>query len=276
MISFFILFFELACIRWLGSTVMFLTFFTNIVLMACFLGVSVGCLAASRSGSWMNALVPLALLTAGSACGFLWAYNTFSQVMIDVGSQQSPQLIYFGTDARIKDPTKWVVPIEVLAGVFLCSGRPPVHRAGPGDGAAVCGDRQPAAGLHGRYSGQSGGHLGVRPDVGLPRAGLDLVSDRACDWRVRSSRAGVCSTPWRALAVLAVVGLADWPRDALGVPTEVVWSPYYQVRFKPRYLSIDVNNLGIRGCCRSTVRGQPISCRTCSIAMREASRLKMC
>ena len=48
LISFLILFLELACIRWLGSTVIFLTFFTNIVLMACFLGVSVGCLAASR------------------------------------------------------------------------------------------------------------------------------------------------------------------------------------------------------------------------------------
>ena len=84
LISFLILFFELACIRWLGSTVMFLTFFTNIVLMACFLGVSVGCLAASRSWSWMNTLVPLALVIAASACGSLWAYNAFSQVVVDV------------------------------------------------------------------------------------------------------------------------------------------------------------------------------------------------
>ena len=38
------------CIRWFGSTVIFLTFFTNIVLMACFLGVSVGCLAAGLAG----------------------------------------------------------------------------------------------------------------------------------------------------------------------------------------------------------------------------------
>ena len=144
LISFFILFFELACIRWLGSTVIFLTFFTNIVLMACFLGVSVGCLAASRSWSWMNALVPLALLTAASACGFLWAYNTFSQVMIDVGSQQSPQLIYFGTDARIKDPTKWVVPIEVLAAYFFVLVALLFVGPGPGDGAAVRRDRQPA------------------------------------------------------------------------------------------------------------------------------------
>ena len=48
LVSFLILFFELTCIRWFGSIVIFLTFFTNIVLMACFLGVSVGCLSASR------------------------------------------------------------------------------------------------------------------------------------------------------------------------------------------------------------------------------------
>ena len=87
--------------------------------MACFLGVSVGCLAASRRWSWMGAFIPLAILTAASACGFLWAYSTFSQVMIDVGSQQSPQLIYFGTDARVRDPSSWVVPMEVLAAYFF-------------------------------------------------------------------------------------------------------------------------------------------------------------
>ena len=45
--SFLILFLELACIRWFASTVVFLTFFTNIVLLAAFLGMSVGCLAAA-------------------------------------------------------------------------------------------------------------------------------------------------------------------------------------------------------------------------------------
>ena len=34
LVSFLILFLELACIRWFGSTVVFLTFFTNIVLLA--------------------------------------------------------------------------------------------------------------------------------------------------------------------------------------------------------------------------------------------------
>jgi hypothetical protein len=35
LISFLILFFELTCIRWFGSTVVYLTFFTNIVLLRC-------------------------------------------------------------------------------------------------------------------------------------------------------------------------------------------------------------------------------------------------
>jgi SAM-dependent methyltransferase len=246
MISFFILFFELACIRWLGSTIMFLTFFTNIVLMACFLGVSVGCLAASRSGSWMNAFVPLALLTTGSACGFLWAYNNFSQVMIDVGSQQSPQLIYFGTDARIKDPTKWVVPIEVLAAYFFVLVA--LVFIGPGQEMgrrfAIIDNRLVA------YTADILGSLAGISVFGL----MSVYRVPAWIWFLIALSVGVYFISRRrllhaigAVAVLALVGLADWPRDALGVPTEVVWSPYYQVRFKPRYLSIDVNNLGHQG-----------------------------
>ena len=54
LISFLILFFELACIRWFGSMVVYLTFFTNIVLLATFLGMSVGCLSASRGRDWLE------------------------------------------------------------------------------------------------------------------------------------------------------------------------------------------------------------------------------
>src|SRR5207247_4320930 len=62
LISFLILFFELACIRWFGSTVVFLTFFTNIVLLACFLRLSVGLLAAGRSHNFIRWLLPLSFL----------------------------------------------------------------------------------------------------------------------------------------------------------------------------------------------------------------------
>src|SRR3954447_23265264 len=98
LISFVILFFELACIRWFGSMVIFLTFFTNIVLMACFLGMTVGCLAASRRFNYINITLPLALVSAVSIVGLLFVFSTVRRVGIDVGGQASPQQIFFGTE----------------------------------------------------------------------------------------------------------------------------------------------------------------------------------
>ena len=34
----------------------------------------------------------------------------------------------------------------------------------------------------------------------------------------------------------------------------MIWSPYYQVRFKPKHLSIDVNNIGHQSMLRVNVR----------------------
>src|SRR5436309_14423093 len=71
-ISFLLLFFELACIRWFGSTVVFLTFFTNIVLLAAFLGMSVGCLSASARRNWTVTVIPLLMWGVALATAILW------------------------------------------------------------------------------------------------------------------------------------------------------------------------------------------------------------
>jgi SAM-dependent methyltransferase len=243
LISFFVLFFELTCIRWFGSTVPFLTFFTNIVLMASFLGVSVGCLARARPWSWMTALVPLAIVATGSASGFLWVYERWARLLIDVGSQESPQLIYFGTDARVKDPSKWVLPIEFVAAYFFVLIA--LLFIGPGQEMgrrfARIGNRMLA------YSLDIMGSL-----TGIVVFGaLSYLHVRAVAWFAIGLTIGACFIPRRqwlyalgGAAVLALVFISDLPRDAYGAWTEVTWSPYYQVRFKPAYHSIDVNNLG--------------------------------
>src|SRR5438552_8219671 len=67
LISFLVLFLEVAAIRWFPAHVLFLTFFTNTVLLACFLGMSVGCLAARRPRRyifWTPLLLALALAVA--------------------------------------------------------------------------------------------------------------------------------------------------------------------------------------------------------------------
>ncbi len=245
-ISFLILFLELGWIRWLGSTVTFLAFFTNIVLIGCFLGVSVGALAAARTGSWIKALIPLGIVIAGSASGFLWIYQHYAQVMVEVGSQQSPQLIYFGTDARVRDPSKWVVPIEVIAGYFFAL----VAFFFVGLGQEM--GRRFAA-INNRLAAYMVNTLGSMAGIGVFGA-LAFLRAPAWSWFVIALGTALPFIPTRrliqtvgALAVIGLVMLADWPNDPLGAATEVIWSPYYQVRYKPRYLSIDVNNMGHQG-----------------------------
>src|SRR4051794_15632989 len=119
LISFLILFLELTCIRWFGSMVIFLTFFTNLVLMACFLGMSVGCLAARRPTDLIRRTIPLAFWSVLLSCVLLISYYEFGRILVDVGGQGSPQQVFFGTEYVPKDPSYFVVPIEVLAGLFF-------------------------------------------------------------------------------------------------------------------------------------------------------------
>ncbi len=90
-ISFAILFLELACIRWFGSAVMFLTFFTNLVLMACFLGMSVGLLTSRSRRNYVAWVIPMALLAVGLAEVTSWATAQHGALSIGVGGRGSPQ-----------------------------------------------------------------------------------------------------------------------------------------------------------------------------------------
>ena len=169
LISFLILFLELACIRWFGSTVIFLTFFTNIVLMACFLGVSVGCLAARRRWSWINMLVPLLLVASGSAVGLLWFYNASDRLMVNVGSQASPQLIYFGTDDEGEGPVEVGRADGGPGGLFFVLIALIFVGLGQEMGRRFAAIENRVAAYSAGHPRQPGGHRGLRPDVLLPR-----------------------------------------------------------------------------------------------------------
>ena len=49
LVSFTLLFFELLCIRWIPAYVRYLSYFTNFILLASFLGMGLGTLAARRA-----------------------------------------------------------------------------------------------------------------------------------------------------------------------------------------------------------------------------------
>src|SRR6186997_784605 len=118
LISFLTLFLELTCIRWFPSHVLFLTFFTNTVLLASILGIAVGCLAAKRKSNLLL-WTPLVLMVAlGSAHLVEWQRQVHAGV-IDVGNQASPQMVFFGVEYQARDLSSFVIPIEVICGYFF-------------------------------------------------------------------------------------------------------------------------------------------------------------
>src|SRR2546421_3941661 len=120
LVSLLILFLELACIRWFPAHVLYLTFFTNTVLLACFLGMSVGCLAAGRRRSYLVWTPLLLTLALAAAHAVELTSGTFVK-FVDVGHQQSPQLVCFGTEYHTTDLANYTISVEVLCGFFfLC------------------------------------------------------------------------------------------------------------------------------------------------------------
>jgi hypothetical protein len=118
-VSFLILFLELACIRWFAAYVVFLTFFTNVVLLASFLGMSVGCLSAPRKADYVHMAPALLLLAVSSAVFISLFYLADTSIMVDVGNQTSPAQIYFGADYRFPNTSRIIVPVEAVVGYFF-------------------------------------------------------------------------------------------------------------------------------------------------------------
>ena len=118
LISLIILFLELAAIRWFPAHVLYLTFFTNVVLLASFLGMSVGCLAASHRRNYL-AWTPLLLVVALAAAHAVEISSGSFVKFVDVGNQASPQQVYFGTEYHSQDLSRYAIPVELLCGFFF-------------------------------------------------------------------------------------------------------------------------------------------------------------
>ena len=90
-----VLFLELACIRWFPAHVVFLTFFTSVMLLASFLGISVGSLAAGRRSNYLARTPVLLVIALGASHLIEWERQRTGSA-IDVGNHVSPQLVFFG------------------------------------------------------------------------------------------------------------------------------------------------------------------------------------
>ncbi len=253
LISFLLLFFELACIRWFGSYVIFLTFFTNVVLLGSFVGMSVGCLAASRRTNFINWTPLVCLIAVVSALGIIYLYQTDHSITVDIGHQYSPDRVYFGTSWRHTDPNTSGIPIELIAGYFFLL----VVLMFVGLGQ-VLGRRFDA--IPNRILAYSTNLLGSLAGI----VGFGVVSYRwlspfwwfliglgGCCYFARGSLKTRLFTWGFALNTFILVGIAGLGlfNQLLEGPgkREVHWSPYYRIDYRPKSLDISVNGIGHQG-----------------------------
>jgi SAM-dependent methyltransferase len=251
-VSWLLLFFELACIRWFPAHVIFLTFFTNIVLLACFLGLSLGLLGArSRRDylAWTPCLLGLALFAAHGTELLRNRYN----VVVDVG-QASPQEVFFGAEHQNQDLASFLLPIEVVAGIFFLLIALSFLGVGQELGRAL--NRLP--GRVRAYTLNIGGSL------------AGIVTFALCSWLQLSPlwwflaialgiayflaqrRGGLNFVRW-ALLALAVVAAGRHGAEVVSVyrclglegdEREITWSPYYRIDCNMKDHLISVNLIG--------------------------------
>ena len=113
LISFSLLFFELLCIRWIPAYVRYLSYFTNFILLASFLGMGLGLLAARRARfRFPSFSVMVLLLTA------VVAVNRFELNI------SSTDVLYFGsgTTGFARAESFILLPLIILTGLTLSPG----------------------------------------------------------------------------------------------------------------------------------------------------------
>ena len=250
LISLIILFLELAGIRWFPAHVLYLTFFTNVVLLACFLGMSVGCLAANHRRSYLI-WTPL-LLAVALAAAHAVEITSGSFVKWDV-PQMSPQLIFFGTRYHAQDLSRYAVPVEVLCGFFflVIAGA----LIGPGQELGRALNRWPnrvqayTLNITGSIAGillfAAGSWLQLSPLWWFLAVALGLSYFYFLSPRRRFRKKLLFIAPLIVLLLLFVVWLAAYTLihdDYQGQrEAQQLWSPYYRIDFTPRDLSLSVN-----------------------------------
>jgi SAM-dependent methyltransferase len=114
LLSFLMLFVELALIRWTGSNVVYLSYFSNFVLLGSFLGIGLGFLRGERRPD-LWPLAPIAL-------GALIAFVRFFPVKINSGGGE---FLYFGELRTSGPPRQLVLAVIfiVVAAVMACIGQ---------------------------------------------------------------------------------------------------------------------------------------------------------
>lgn len=246
-----VLFLELACIRWFPAHVIFLSFFTNTMLLASFVGMSVGCLLARRPTRHI-AYTPVVLLVALLAGLMVERYHDLFQQVTAVGDQARPDVVFFGAEGAATGDLTFKVPVELMLGVFFVLAAAALVGPGQELGRAFnrMADRTQSYTLN--LLGSLAGigvfalfsYLWLPPVVWFAAAGGLVVY-----FLRRPEPDGSRPRPLLPAVALLLGVLVTVPTSFSGVPgfterSQVRWSPYYRIDLSQDTNTITTNQTG--------------------------------
>ena len=212
------LFVELALIRWTGSNVVHLSYFSNFVLLGSFLGIGIGILRSGRAKR-LPYYSPVML-------GLLVAVIAWKPVTVDRGSSSS--VIYF-TSLNTTGPPVWVIlPIVFVAAAVVL--------AGPAELVGRCFAELPRLTAY-RYD-LIGSLLGIAAFTGLSFLGAPpiwwgvIVTLSFLVLMVPRQQRKVTATALSAALVLTPLLVMVGVLFHESTQPDNSWSPYYKVQTK--------------------------------------------
>src|SRR3989440_225161 len=222
LVSFTMLFFELLCIRWIPSYVRYLSYFNNFILLASFLGIGLGMLAARRQRFWFPPFPLLLLLLT-----IVVALNRFNLRI------NSTDVLYYGAgEAQSAQAENFIVLPIIFGMVTICFI--PLGRSF----GRLFTEVKPLTAytfdiigsLVGIASFSAMSYFSLPPVIWFAILALPLL---------------LLSATWTILAsaVVLVASIAVAWQMQLGA----FWSPYYKILLHPAVPSgyiVDVNNAG--------------------------------
>src|SRR6266567_3501082 len=222
LVSFTMLFFELLCIRWIPSYVRYLSYFNNFILLASFLGIGLGMLAARRRRFWFPPFPVVILLLV-----IVVALNRFDLRI------NSTDVLYYGAGESQSARAENFIVLPIIFGmVTLCFI--PLSRSFGQLFTQVTPLTAYTFDIVGSLLGIAGftlmAYFSLPPLVWFGVLAVPLL--------LLSSRRGPALTAVGLLGSMIIVGVLQ---------QGAYWSPYYKILLhpaNPRGYIVDVNNSG--------------------------------
>jgi SAM-dependent methyltransferase len=241
LVSFTLLFFELLCIRWIPAYVRYLSYFTNFILLASFLGMGLGILAARRPTFRFPPFPLMVLLLAAVV-----AVNRFELKI------SSTDVLYFGSGTHGVAQAESFILLPLIF-IFVAAAFVPLARTLGSLFTKTAPLTAYTFDILGSLAGTAAffviGYFALPPIFWFAVLGLLilLLDCRASVSGAIHSRWRFTETPYKgkfvrsALLMIAAAGIA------LFLQRGSYWSPYYKITLTPATpagYNLDVNSIG--------------------------------